>query len=259
MASEVNVRVQAATQAGKKDSVWRQMIEGIPSTVDEVSTAIKDILMSTGYLHITWPMSMEHYELIANRLGTVILRSDVKVDLERERKQEEQRTVKGRGGIYSPTPLGWHTDPHADLVSWYCVEQDDIGGPMLMLQVSDLEQCFTPGELDIMSKVELVSPGRDQATGRETLTAVPLLAKRDRKYRVFYASWLLRDSYDSLCRSVLQKFTDYVKHKEQTQLITLPVKKHDTVFIDNGRMLHGRGALSATSKRHLVRLYLRAA
>jgi hypothetical protein len=235
------------------------MIESLPSTVDEVSEAIKGALMSTGYLHLIWPMSMENYERIATRLGNIILRSDVKVDLERERKQEERRTVKGRGGIYSPTPLGWHTDPHADLVSWYCVEQDDIGGPMLMLQVSDLEQCFTPDELDIMSKVELVSPGRDQATGSEILSVVPLLTKHHDKYRVFYASWLLRDSYDNRSRSVVEKFTDYVKHKEQTQLITLPVKKHDTVFIDNGRMLHGRGALSATSKRHLVRLYLRAA
>jgi hypothetical protein len=128
-----------------------------------------------------------------------------------------------------------------------------------MLQVSDLEQCFAPDELDIMSKVELVSPGRDQATGREKLTVVPLLTKHHDKYRVFYASWLLQDSYDSLSSSVLKKLADYVKDKEQTQLISLPVKKHDTVFIDNGRMLHGRGALSATSKRHLVRLYLRAA
>lgn len=240
------------------DLDWRRLTEGLPGTISEISAEIASVLASEGYLHLSCPMSMEKYELVAARLGAIILRSDVKVDMQREQAQEQVRAVKGRGGIYSPTPLGLHTDPHADLVSWYCVEQDETGGAMLMIQVGDIEQHFSPAELAILGRVDLLSPGRD-AAGQETFTPVPLLARRNGGNRVFYASWLLRDTYDNDSNRVLEKFAAYLKHKEENELISLPVKKHDTIFIDNGRILHGRGALPATSKRHLVRFYLRAA
>ena len=48
-----------------------------------------------------------------------------------------------------------------------------------------------------------------------------------------------------------------MKRKEATELVTLRIQKHDTVFVDNRRVLHGRGALSEQSRRHLVRFYLR--
>jgi hypothetical protein len=240
-------------------SMWQRLTDDLPNTTEEISAEIAKVLAVDGYLHLQWPMSFDNYESIAGRIGTIILRSDVKVDLELERKQEQVRTVKGRANIYSPSPLGFHTDPHADLVSWYCVEQDETGGDMLMLQACDLEQHFSPEELDTLRRVELMSPGRDANTGAEIFTPVPLLRKQNSKNHIFYASWLLRDSYDSEASQVLQKFVAYLKYKEETQMISLPVKRQDTVFIDNGRMLHGRVALPADSRRHLVRFYLRAA
>jgi hypothetical protein len=246
-------------QVEKKDAAWKQLIERLPATTDEVSAAIKDTLNTAGYLHITWPMSMENYEQIAGRLGTIVLRSDVKVDMERAHNQEQGRHIRGRGGIYSPSPLHLHTDPNADLVSWYCVEQDETGGPMLMLDTGNLEEHFSQQELEILSRVDLWSPSRKSEGETETLTPSPLLSNKNGRYKVFYAPWLLRDSYDSDANGVLEKFGAYLRELEEKQLITLPVKKHDTIFIDNGRMLHGRGALPATSRRHLIRLYLRAA
>src|SRR3954447_8987795 len=130
------------SQAASKETLWKQLVEGFPSTLDEISAAIKNALESDGYLHIRWPMSMENYEQIASHLGTIVLRSDVKVDLDRARNQEQVRNIRGRGGIYSPSPLHLHTDPNADLVSWYCVEQDETGGPMLMLDTGNLEEHF---------------------------------------------------------------------------------------------------------------------
>jgi hypothetical protein len=247
------------SQAASKETLWKQLVEGFPSTLDEISVAIKNALESDGYLHITWPMSMENYEQIASHLGTIVLRSDVKVDLDRARNQEQVRNIRGRGGIYSPSPLHLHTDPNADLVSWYCVEQDETGGPMLMLDTGNLEAHFSPRELEILSRVDLWSPSRKSEAEPENLTPMPLLSRKNGRYKIFYAPWLLRDSYDSEAAGVLEKFVAYVNGLEEKGLISLPIKKHDTIFIDNGRMLHGRGALPETSRRHLVRLYLRAA
>jgi hypothetical protein len=249
---------QAIMQKETDISDWRSLIADLPRSKEQLGAEIGKVLALKGYLHVQDSMSLENYELIARQIGTIILRSDVKVDLEKEKSQEEVRKVKGRGGIYSPTPLGFHTDPHAELVSWYCIEQDDIGSPMLMIQVNDLETQFSPEELETLARVELLSPGRDARTGTETLTPTPLLTRKNSQYRVFYASWLLQPSYGCEANRVLEKFASYLKHKEESELISLPIKKHDTVFIDNGRMLHGRGALAAQSKRHLVRFYLRA-
>jgi hypothetical protein len=246
-------------QTENKQSAWKHLVEGLPSTTEQVGEAIRHALKTDGYLHLTWPMTMENYEAIAGRVGTIVRRSDVKVDLARAQSQEQVRRIKGRGGIYSPGALGFHTDPTADLVSWYCVEQDDGGHPMMVLDLRDLKEHFSAEEREILSRVELLSPSRKPETEEETLTPTPLLTKKNGKYRIFYAPWLMREAEDAAVRKIAEKFSAYVKNKEETQLIVLPVKPQDTVFIDNHRMLHGRGELPQTSKRHLVRFYLRAA
>jgi hypothetical protein len=247
------------TQTEDKRAMWKQLIEELPSTTEQVGEAIRHTLETDGYLHLTWPMTMENYEAIAGRVGTIVQKADVKVDPARAQSQEQARRIKGRGGIYSPGALGFHTDPIADLVSWYCVAQDDGGAPMMMLNLGDLEQHFSAEELKILSTVELLSPTKTPGAEQETLTPTPLLTKKGDKYKVYYAPWLLREPEDASVRKIADKFAAYVRNKEATQLIVLPVKPRDTVFLDNHRMLHGRGELSQTSKRHLVRFYLRAA
>ena len=246
-------------QTKNRQSTWKQLVEGLPSTTEQVGEAIRHTLETDGYLHLTWPMTMQNYEAIAGRVGTIVQKNDVKVDLARAQSQEQVRRIKGRGGIYSAGALGFHTDPIADRVSWYCVEQDDGGGPMMMLDLGDLEEHFSAEEREILSRVELLSPTRKSEAEQETLTPTPLLTKTSGKYKIYYAPWLLRDSEDASIREIAEKFAAYVKNKEETQLIVLPIKPRDTVFLDNHRMLHGRGELPRTSKRHLVRFYLRAA
>jgi hypothetical protein len=246
-------------QAENKQSTWKQLVEGLPSTIEQVGWEIRHTLETDGYLHLPWPMTIENYEAIAGRVGTIVQKNDVKVDLARAQSQEQVRRIKGRGGIYSPSALGFHTDPVADLVSWYCVEQDEGGHPMMVLDLGNLEEHFSAEEREVLSRVELLSPTRKSEVEQETLTPTSLLTKINGKYKIFYAHWLIRESADVAVREIAEKFTAYVKNKEATQLIVLPIKPRDTVFLDNHRMLHGRGELPQTSKRHLVRFYLRAA
>jgi hypothetical protein len=237
---------------------WQALVNGLPFTKLQLSAEIAHVLETKGYLHLKWPMSIKHYEQLAGELGTIILRSDVRVDANQEKAQEAVRVIKGRPGIYKPSALDMHTDPNADLVSWYCVEQEEIGGNMLMIDAGDFERQFSLDEMAVLEKIELLSPGR-ASDGIEIINRRPLLTKEKGRYRLFYVSWLLPDSYDHTINKIFEKFVAYLKHKEETQLIELPVKKQETVFIDNRRMLHGRGALKEDSRRHLVRLYLRIA
>ena len=67
------------------------------------------------------------------------------------------------------------------------------------------------------------------------------------------------ESEHAAVRKIAEKFAAYVKNKQEMQLIVPPIHSRDTVSLDNHRMLHRRGELPQTSKRHLLRFYLRAA
>lgn len=243
-------------QIENEQATWKQLVEGLPSTMEETATAIRKTLETAGLLHLTWPMSMEHFDAIAGRLGKIVQRNDIKVDPERDRNQEKLRIIKGRPSIYRSSGIHFHTDPVADLVSWYCLVQDEIGGQMLMLDLGDLGECFSAMDLETLGKVELWTPSRK--SDRETFIPVPLLSKTAGKYKICYSPWLPQVSHDAGADNVMEKFAAYLKKKEETQLITLPIKPGDTVFLDNRRMLHGRGELTKSSNRHLVRLFIQA-
>src|SRR5215475_8028414 len=110
---------------------WRDLAAGLPDTNAAMASAVSRVLPVFGYVHIEAPISLEDYELVASRLGTIILRSDVKIDVDRDRLQQQTRTIE-RPSIYRASPLGFHTDPHADVVSWYCAEQDELDGAILL-------------------------------------------------------------------------------------------------------------------------------
>src|SRR6476660_6981514 len=137
-------------QIENQQAAWKGLVEGLPSTMEETVTAIRETLETAGLLHLTWPMSMEHFDAIAGRLGKIAQRSDIKVDPERASNQERLRVIKGRPSVYRPGAIYFHTDPIADLVSWYCLVQDEIGGQMLMLDLGDLAECFSAMELETL-------------------------------------------------------------------------------------------------------------
>jgi hypothetical protein len=249
MADDTGTAMRA--EAGKAAGPSVAQSIRIMTLAEKITSAVEAL----GYAHIESALSIEDYELLASHIGTIILRSDVKIDANRNQMQRQTRT-RERPSIYGAGPLGFHTDPNADLVSWYCVEQDEIDGAVLLLDTSDIAEHFAATELAILSLVKLHSFTRDSDTEQEKSTLVPLFTHCDGKYRVFYASWLLRSPDTSESSAVLKKFSDYLGDKEATQVIRLRLKKSECIFVDNHRMLHGRGPIASGSKRRLVRFYL---
>ena len=225
----------------------------------DLAAWIAGALEAQGYAQVESPISIEDYESVARLIGTIILRTDVQIDLNRDLMVKQNRTVE-RPSVYSAGPLGLHTDPHADLVSWYCVEQDENDGALLLLDTSDIGEHFSTAELAILSHVNLKSFARDSDTSMEQYTLAPLLSRRDGKcngrYRLFYVPWLICGPDTIESRAALEKFRNYVSHKEATQLVRLRLQQNECIFVDNHRMLHGRGAIAEGSKRHLLRFYL---
>jgi hypothetical protein len=221
----------------------------------DLAAWIANLIEAQGYAHVESAISFEDYEAVASLIGKIILRSDVQIDLNRDLLLGQARTIE-RPNIYRAGSVEFHSDPQADLVSWYCVEQDEIDGALLLLDTSGVGEHFSAAELAILNQVNLKSFTRDSDTSMEQYTLAPLLTHRDGRYRVFYVPWLICGPDTIESRAALEKFRNYLSHKEATQLVRLRLKQNECIFVDNHRMLHGRDAIAEGSKRHLLRFYL---
>lgn len=238
---------------------WEQLARGLPKTIKEFAAEVAGALSAHGYAYVKTSISPDHCQMLAAETGTLMLRYDVKIDKQRELGLKEKRVVKDRPGPYGSAAFAFHTDNvRVDVVSFYCVEQDDVDGASLLLDLDDVADHFEPDELETLTRLYLwapfvAAPGVDKENFSHL---APLLSKHATGYRVYYIPWLLREPYEPGESEVLDKFACYVREKSDTQTIRVPFQKGESVFIDNHRMLHGRAAISQDSKRHLIRFYL---
>jgi len=148
------------------------------------------------------------------------------------------------------------------LVEFERVQQDERDGSTLLLDTGDIACHFSRGEIATMTTLNVRYPDPDQSRhnpdrGLIAYLLWPLVTEKSTRTEVYYAPWLLADSYDENQRRVLAKFTDFLRAKEETQLVRIRLKAGESLFIDNNRMLHGRGSISQNSKRFLKRVWIK--
>src|SRR5262249_37353706 len=160
--------------------------QGLPGSRRELCAAVIEALKSDGYMYLKWPMSIADYEALAAEIGTILAKSEIRIDKARALGQEHSRVVKGRPGRYGADGLGFHTDNvRVDVMSMYCVEQDAEDGAILLLDTNDLADYFTSAELAILSQAELWAPELEQGSEPESFYHVaPLLSENRGTYRV---------------------------------------------------------------------------
>lgn len=215
-------------------------------------------LKSEGFAHIEQPLSFSAFESIATEMGTIELCSEIKIDDGQAQQLHQTRKVKTRPSPYKADALGFHSDnPTVDVLAWYCREPDEDTGSSLLIDTSNLPSYFTETEMAGLGELNLWYSMRSHDTDEEQLLQIPLLIVKNASCYVYYQPWLFLDSYSEEQSSLIQKFSDYLTSRHQTQIISVKLKKHECLFIDNRRILHGRDAINANSKRHLTRFFIR--
>jgi hypothetical protein len=225
---------------------------------DALVTRVRSALDSAGWFHLASPGSLDEFERIGSRLGTIELRTDIVVDPERERQQREKRLhAPARPGVYQASALGLHTDrPTAGILAWFCVEPDARVGATLLADTVDLRDHFTDAELHDLGGVQVEFLSADPFTNTESLRSAPLLERRGEGWGLYYVPWLIKPPAGERLL-LLERLARYVRQKEEHDLVSVRLERGQSLFIDNRRMLHGRGELPKDSRRHLVRLYIR--
>ena len=215
-------------------------------------------LKSAGFAHIKQPVSFETFESIATEMGTIELVSEIRIDDGHAQQLHQTRKVKTRPSPYQADALGFHSDnPRMDVLAWYCRGQDPNTGATWLIDTNDLPRYFGADELAGLCKLNLWYSVRSRESDEEQLFQIPLLIIQSTGCYVYYQPWLFLDSYDEGQTKLLQKFSEYLAYKQQTQTISVELAQRECLFIDNRRILHGRGAIAADSQRHLTRFFIR--
>jgi hypothetical protein len=216
-----------------------------------VTAEILASIESQGYAHIKVPLSEESFETIAESLGSIALRTDLTI------------TPNRSSIVYKPDEIGFHQDnPTINMLGWYCVQQDELDGSGRLLDAGDVASHFSPEERKVLGTINVRCPDPDPKRHNPDVGVVayflwPLLTQKATRCHVYYAPWLLLDSYDEEQSRAIEKFAEYLRAKEENQAIRIRLKKGESLFIDNNRMLHGRGSIQPDSKRFLKRVWIK--
>jgi hypothetical protein len=221
------------------------------SDTSHLRAGILASVQTLGYAHLTQPHTADDFEMAASQLGSIALRTDLAITPERS------------SIVYKPDEIRLHQDnPEVNMLGWYCVHQDEFDGSALLLDTGEISRHFSPSEIETMSGINVRYPDPDPNRhnpdgGLIAYLLWPLVTKKTTRTEVYYVPWLLADSYDEDQRRVLEKFIEYLRAKEENQLIRIRLKAGESLFIDNNRMLHGRGPIRQDSKRFLKRVWIK--
>jgi hypothetical protein len=220
-------------------------------TSSDLSSRVLASLKSLGYAHLSEPHNHDEFERIAVGLGSIALRTDLVI------------TPTRNSIVYRPHEITLHQDnPTMNVIGWYCVRQDQFDGSTRLLDAGDVVDYFSRDEIEMMKRTNVAYPDPDSSRHNPDvgLTAHlfwPLLTENPTRTEVYYVPWLLIDAYDEQQSRVLEKFAKYYRRKEADQLITIRLKAGESLFIDNNRILHGRGPIQEDSQRFLKRVWIK--
>jgi hypothetical protein len=243
---------------GKRREALTVMASLIEGKRDVLATAerVRGSLALSGCAWIRNAISYESFEEVCGALGSIMHRTDIRIDEEMESEQRRVRIEKDRPSVYRSSALDFHTDSsRVDLIAWYCRAQDATDGATLLVDTHDLPAALAKDELAALAEVRVLQPTRG-ADGLEESVPAPLLTSTDEAIGITYTPWLVEQPATARSKAALTSFEGYIAHKRQTALISIKLEPGEALFINNRRMLHARNELPADSKRHLIRLYL---
>ncbi len=199
-----------------------------------------------GVRHVGWsrlgPMSDGEYRELVTRLGrpwcetAVELRPDV------------------RSYLCKAEAVPFHTDhPDADLVAWRCEVQDDSDGTQLLVDGLTALRACGAFVRDTLLRVH----AEVRVRGDSSPSRVPIVRATREGDRLFFAPWISPLEQDPVSLSAFDALRAAVERLCSTDVQEVRLIEGEVLVIDNGRFLHGRGALAGASRRRLRRFWIK--
>lgn len=206
--------------------------------MERLAEQVRNEVSERGYVKVP-SLSFSDFDELAGGLGPLIGRTSVSA-------MEPSRSV-----LNSAAAMPFHTDaPEAVMVGWWCRRSAYPDGASLLIDTTALATEVDRDHLDELARTPIrrwVAPGQ--------FDLIPCLTVAEGAYRVFYTPWFLLDSYPRAQMIALEAFQTFLRLQ---QPVVVPLRDQACLFIDNGRMMHGRTAFSASSGRRLERVWIGA-
>jgi hypothetical protein len=198
-----------------------------------------DELRARGIVHVNRYVDPAEFEEMCSSLGSISDRTEVTV-------REGARTH-----LASPTAVPLHTDFVVDVISWRCDVQDEVDGASLLLETRAVMERLSSSAMELLRR----TPVEVRARHGSAPVQVDVLHRRADVERLCFAPWLIPatdaaqkiGAYDELRESVAAAARDAV---------SVRLAPGEVLFIENGRLLHGRGAIPPRSQRRLTRRWM---
>ena len=192
---------------------------GLDATIDsffnerrarELSNEVLASIQSLGYAHLRQPLTTETFDIVAQQLGSIALRTDLTI-------------TRNRSSIvYKPDEIAFHQDnPVMNILGWFCLQQDEVDGSALLLDTSDVADYFSRSELKIMGNVMVEYPTPIPCvTTRMRAGCIPSLAavtEKETRCEVYYVPGCSTPMTQKKAED--RKFAEYLRGKEPNQVI----------------------------------------
>jgi hypothetical protein len=211
-------------------------LPAIPNSVEQLAEEVRNGVGERGYMKVP-SLSLSDFDELAARLGPLVGRTTVTA-------KEASKSV-----LNSAAAMPFHTDaPEAAMVGWWCGRSAYPNGASLLIDTSGLPTALDREHLDELTRTPIrrwVAPGQFEL--------IPCLTMAEGHYRVFYTPWFLLDSYPVAQLVALEAFQTFLRSRRP---IVVRLQEQACLFIDNGRMMHGRNEYSASSGRRLERVWI---
>jgi hypothetical protein len=216
---------------------------------------IREELAAHRWIHLSEPLDSAQFDALLLELGTITRNMDIVVSADREQAQQaSRRNNLPRPSIYQATGLDFHTDPPpAEILAFHCITQDEIDGASLLIDLGHLADDFSPEEIDGLCNFQ-VAYSVLNSSGTDELAFLPLLSRHDRGPTVNYMPWGIRRPAEPGRAALLEKFERYLRERP---VHAIRLNPGESLFVDNHRVLHGRGPVAPDSRRFLRRVHVK--
>jgi hypothetical protein len=203
---------------------------------------VADALRRDGFFHAR-AIRQDEYIALAASLGEVVAVEEI-----------ELRPGVGSYAC-SPGPVPFHTDhPAVTSAAWYCLRQDPVDGASLLIDSQQLIGKLSLEQIALLERLRLAFP---PLVAGHPPGAAPVLMPRSDGYGVYYPPIVRPQGPEPAALDALQELAEQVREVGPTLQIRIRLEVNDALFVDNRRMLHGRGSLRPNSPRLLRRAWIR--
>ena len=209
--------------------------------MNSISERVAQELGECGYSVVREAIAELEFMKICSALGTPWRRTEICI-------QENAEIA-----ALTRSAMSLHTDnPHANIMAWHCKLPCHARSPTWILDSKPILAKLSMAQLKLLNEIMMPIPSWEGSH----FDPEPLVTPSENSIRLNFIPWTEKMFPSEQHRSAYGELVQLMNSHFATCAVPVALGKWQSLFIDNNRMLHGRGNLPERSERHLTRIWI---